>query len=55
MSAFFQAQQSATVEASDLPCAARRGLEQILGLPVIAGKHISVVKMTVVAASKKEK
>lgn len=61
VSAFFpevkpahQAQQSATVEASDIPCAARRGLEEVLALPAISGKHISMVKLTIVVASKKE-
>lgn len=62
VSAFFpevrpahQAQQSCFVDACDIPAAARRALDQILGLEAVRGRHISVVKVTIVAASKDKK
>jgi hypothetical protein len=48
------AQQSCTVDASDMAVAARRGLEFIFEAAAIKGKRISVAKLTIVAASKEK-
>lgn len=59
VSAFFpevrpahEAQQSCSVEACDIPEAARRALDELLGREYIKGKHISVVRLAIVAAGK---
>jgi len=46
------AQQSCVVPASGIEVAARRGLECLLDLEGIKGKHINIVKLSIVAAGK---
>ena len=61
VSAFFpevrpahEAQQSCSVAACDMPAAAQRALDELLRRECIKGKHISVVKLTIVAAGKEK-
>lgn len=59
LSAFFPevkpahtAQRGEVVEASSLPCAARRGIEVMLASEALKGKRITIAKVTIVAVGK---
>lgn len=49
------AHQSCTVPASEIATAARRGLKRLVEFEPLKGKHISIARLTVVAASKERK
>jgi hypothetical protein len=49
------AHQSCTVVASDVSVAANRGLKRLIGFEPLKGKHISTVRMTIIAASKEKR
>ena len=52
--AHLAAYQSCVVKASDIKVAAGRGLAEILSRQEMKGKHISVVKLSIVVASKEK-
>lgn len=46
------AQLSTTVAATSIRVAAHRGLARILDLEAMKGKHVSIVKLTIIAVGK---